>query len=88
MPRREVTGRKPGVSADRGPPPLAAYSISEFCQSHRISIDTYFRLQRGGVGPRVMKVGSRTIISLEAAAEWRREREEPRKAAVAAAADT
>jgi len=60
----------------RGPPiaPMA-YSIRQFCQAHSISVDTYFRLQRAGLGPLTMKVGGRTLISVEAAAAWRRDRE-------------
>jgi hypothetical protein len=73
MARGEVTGRKPVVSR----PPVApvAYSISEFAEAHRISIDTYFRLRRAGLGPVTMKVGGRTLISVEAATDWRRARE-------------
>ena len=58
-------------------PPVApmAYSIRQFCEAHNISVDTYFRLQRAGLGPVTMKVGGRTLISVEAAAAWRRERE-------------
>jgi hypothetical protein len=62
----------------RGPPiiqPLA-FSIQQFCAAHGISIDTYFKMQRAGTGPRVMKARARTLISQEAAAEWRRAREE------------
>jgi hypothetical protein len=36
---------------------------------------TFFRLKRRGLAPRTMKVGSRTIITCEAAADWRREGE-------------
>ena len=60
----------------RGPPvaPMA-YSIRQFCQAHSISADTFFRLQRAGLGPVTMKVNARTLVSTEAAAAWRRERE-------------
>jgi hypothetical protein len=60
----------------RGPPiePMA-YSIRQFCQAHNISVDTYFRAQRAGLGPVTMKIGARTLISIEAAAAWRRDRE-------------
>lgn len=51
------------------------YSIEEFCEAHRISVQTYFRLCRAGEGPEVMKVRGRTLISMEAAAAWRRARE-------------
>ena len=68
MPRREVTGRKPGVSADRGPPliggpPPAVYDIRGFCQAHKISTDHYYRMSRAGLGPVVMRLGHRTLIS-------------------------
>ena len=55
--------------------PHAAYSISEFCAAHRISEMTFFRIKRQGQAPKTMKVGTRTLISVEAAAAWRRERE-------------
>jgi len=51
----------------------AAYSIPEFCNAHRISKEFYFKLQRAGLGPRTMKIGARTLISIEAAAQWRRD---------------
>ncbi|UWU94404.1 hypothetical protein [Bradyrhizobium sp. CB1015] len=58
-------------------PPIEpmAYSIKQFCEAHNISVDTYFRMQRAASGPVTMKVGGRTLISVEAAAAWRRERE-------------
>ena len=85
MARAEVTGRKPMVTADRGPkyrrkPPSAdanalAMSIKEFCRLHGISEDMYFKMRREKWGPTTMKVGSRTLISHESAARWRAERE-------------
>lgn len=51
------------------------YTIDEFCRAHGFSRAHYFNLQNRGLGPRVMQVGSRKLISREAAAEWRRERE-------------
>jgi hypothetical protein len=115
MPRGEITGRKPSVSADpvsqasgpptqkevaptphaepksakravqppiRGPPvaPLA-YSIRQFCEAHNLSVDTFFRMARAGNGPQTMRVGGRTLISVEAAEAWRRERERASHAA-------
>ena len=53
-----------------------AYTISEFCQAHRISRAYYFKLRHQGLAPREMHVGTRVIISGEAAADWRRERED------------
>jgi hypothetical protein len=73
MAPREVTGRKkPSPPLDE----LMAYSIKQFCALHGISIDTYFRMRRQGHGPATMAVGQRTLISAEAAAAWRRAREQ------------
>ena len=60
----------------RGPPsrPWPTQSGNSV-EAHSISVDTYFRLQRAGLGPVTMKVGGRTLISVEAAAAWRRDRE-------------
>jgi predicted DNA-binding transcriptional regulator AlpA len=56
-------------------PPRLALSIPEFCDAHGISEGFFYKLKKQGEGPREMKVGSRTLITLEAAAEWRRARE-------------
>ncbi|TMK11242.1 MAG: hypothetical protein E6G75_19450 [Alphaproteobacteria bacterium] len=69
MARPEITGRK--VLADSP----AAFSIAEFCRAHRISQSMYFKMRNLGLGPREMAVGSRRLISQEAAAEWRNARE-------------
>ena len=57
----------------RGPP--LAMSIRVFCALHGISEDMFYKMKRDGWGPATMKVGSRTLISHEAAADWRRKRE-------------
>jgi len=67
----EITGRK--VVADTAL--AAALSIAEFCRAHRISQSMYFKMKNLGLGPREMAVGSRRLISQEAAAEWRKARE-------------
>jgi hypothetical protein len=54
---------------------IAAYSIRTFCRAHAISPAFYYKLQRQGIGPRELRLGVRTLISKEAAAEWRRSRE-------------
>jgi hypothetical protein len=51
---------------------LDALSITSFCARHGISPAFFYRLQAEGRGPRIMKLGGRTLISREAAAEWRR----------------
>jgi transposase-like protein len=47
------------------------YSVTEFCREHGISRGLFYRLVREGLGPRVAKAGRRTLITAEAAAEWR-----------------
>ena len=51
------------------------YSIKAFCIAHNISEAFFFKLKKEGRGPREMAVGRRTLISIEAAADWRHERE-------------
>jgi predicted DNA-binding transcriptional regulator AlpA len=54
-----------------------AYSVDEFCEAHRISRATFYNLRSQKMGPRIMKVGRRTLISEEAARKWRNEMENP-----------
>jgi hypothetical protein len=53
-----------------------AFTIAEFCNEHRISVSHYYDLRKEGLGPKEMVLGSRRVISAEAAAEWRRARAE------------
>jgi hypothetical protein len=50
-----------------------AYTIAEFCQRHRISIQAFYKYR--AIMPRTFNVGTRVLISQEAAAAWRRDRE-------------
>jgi predicted DNA-binding transcriptional regulator AlpA len=52
-----------------------AFSVDEFCKRHSISRSQFYVSLKDGTGPRTMKVGTRTLISKEAAADWRRKRE-------------
>jgi len=54
---------------------LDAFSVAQFCRRHGIARATFYKLQAQRRAPRVMKVGSRTLISREAAAAWRAARE-------------
>jgi hypothetical protein len=51
--------------------PHAAYSVRDFCAAHNITKVFFYKLMKEGAGPRIMKVGSRTLISVEAASDWR-----------------
>ena len=55
--------------------PHAAFTISEFCEAHRISEAFYFKIRRLGLGPRESRTLGKVTISGEAAADWRRARE-------------
>jgi hypothetical protein len=55
---------------------LGAYSIPDFCRAHGGISEAYFHLLvKEGLGPDLMKVGNRTLVSIEAAAAWRRKME-------------
>jgi hypothetical protein len=62
---------------------IAAYTVNEFCNAHRVSRAKLYQLWAAGLGPRFMHVGSKRIITIEAAADWRRAGE-----AIAASAET
>ena len=49
-----------------------AYSIAQFCVSHGISRALFYLLLKDGKAPAIMKLGRRTLISAEAATEWRK----------------
>ena len=51
------------------------YTVTEFCSQNRISRSLLYKLLKQGQGPRIMKVGKRTLITSEAAEAWRRSRE-------------
>jgi predicted DNA-binding transcriptional regulator AlpA len=50
----------------------AMFSVREFCKTHAISRAFLYKMHRDGKGPRFAKCGSRTLISAESAAEWRK----------------
>lgn len=55
----------------------AAYTVKEFCEAHGVSQTTFYEAQREGWAPRIMRIGAKGIrISVEAAADWRKQMEE------------
>ena len=52
-----------------------AFGVRQFCQRHDISTGYLYSEWRQGRGPRYMQLGDRRLISAEAGADWRRERE-------------
>lgn len=53
-----------------------AQSVDDFCKSNGISRSLFYKLHRAGKAPRIMKIGRRTLISSEAASDWRKQMEE------------
>lgn len=51
---------------------LLGYSVDEYCTAMGICRGTFYNRLKDGTGPKVMKVGSRTIITPEAHEEFRR----------------
>jgi hypothetical protein len=52
-----------------------ARTIKEFCVRNPMSHSTYFELRRRKQGPREMRVLGKVLITPQAEADWRRERE-------------
>jgi hypothetical protein len=63
--RRWSANRRPGD----------AHTRASFCASNAISESKYFALKRDGKAPREIELDGRIIITPEAEADWRRERE-------------
>src|SRR5262249_12939338 len=53
----------------------AAHTRLTFCENNAISESLYHKLKRQGRGPREIELEDRIIITPEAEAAWRRERE-------------
>ena len=54
---------------------VGAVTVEEFCQQHRISVPTLYKLWSHGIGPERMKIGRKVLITNAAAERWRTERE-------------
>jgi predicted DNA-binding transcriptional regulator AlpA len=52
-------------------PVQEAFSVLEFCQVHGISKSLFYKLRQEGRGPKTIKLGRRTLITRQAATEWR-----------------
>jgi hypothetical protein len=51
------------------------FTVNEFCAAHRIGLNTYYRLRKAEIGPNEIHVFSKVLITEEAAALWRAERD-------------
>jgi len=61
-----------------------AFTITQFADAHHVSRTHVYELIKQGKGPRLMKLGRRTLVSVEAAADWRRQIEQETKPALCA----
>lgn len=52
------------------------FDIPGFCKTNKISRAFFYNLVKNGNGPRLMKVGRRTLITKEASSDWRKHMEE------------
>jgi len=74
MARPEVTGRKlSAIVANE----VDAFSVAEFCKRHRISVQLFYKFK--DKMPVTFRIGTRVLISREAAARWRAQRERASK---------
>jgi hypothetical protein len=73
----EVTRRK--IALPDVPDDADAFTVNEFCARHRISVQLFYKNRKQM--PRTFNVGTRVLISKEAAAAWRRDREQAARAA-------
>lgn len=48
-----------------------ASTIDQFCADHSISRASFYRLLKAGQAPRLLKVGTKQLITEKSAAEWR-----------------
>jgi len=61
------------------PTEIYALSIEQFCRAHYFSVAAFYVLKKRGLTPPEMVLGGKHLISIEAAAEWRKRRTEATK---------
>lgn len=76
--------RTKATQAERFDVPPACFTISSFCTAHDLSEAMFHKLRSQGRAPRLLRVGTRVLITFEAAAEWRAKMEQATAAAPAA----
>ena len=54
-----------------------AHDVNTFCKTFGISRSMFYKLQRQNKGPRILKIGKRTLITTEAIEDWQRQMENP-----------
>jgi len=46
------------------------YTIKDFCKHYRISEAKFYKMQRENNAPKLLRIGSRILITQESAKEW------------------
>lgn len=73
MARPKVTSRKNSAIGAVDQDDVDAFSIEQFCRRHGFSLQSFYKFR--DQMPATFNVGTRRLISREAAAAWRRARE-------------
>jgi hypothetical protein len=53
--------------------PFCAFTIDEFVRAHKISRGKFQLMRKAGEGPEILMLGRRRLITVEAAAAWRKQ---------------
>lgn len=72
MPAR---AEKPARPETKMPQEADAYSLPDFCTRHGISLQLLYKAIQQGTAPAIFRVGTRVLVSKEAATRWRAARE-------------
>jgi hypothetical protein len=52
-----------------------AFSLATFCRRHGLSLQMYYKIAQQDLAPETFNIGTRVLVSKEAAARWRAKRE-------------
>jgi len=68
--------QSPASVGERPSEPRVTYTVNQFYAAHNVCRSQLYEYWQQGRGPRFFWNGTRRIITVEAAAAWRRDREE------------
>jgi hypothetical protein len=76
-PHPRTTGRKSGTKSNSGPPEpeeFDSFSLMRWCRRNSISRATFYRWQKLGLAPRVIRVRGKNLITKQDDLAWREAR--------------
>ena len=53
-----------------------SFNVNEFCFQENISRSMFYKILKLGLGPKILKVGRRTLITEQSASDWRKKMEQ------------